>query len=59
MKRTLPLPAGLVTTERDEKGRKTVFDAMPPEMPRVMSVGRLDISLVDTGIGTYHEGLRG
>ena len=37
-------PAGLVTTERDEKGRKTVFGAMPPEMPRVMSVGRLDIA---------------
>lgn len=37
-------PAGLVTTERDEKGRDTVFDALPDDMPRVMSVGRLDIN---------------
>lgn len=37
-------PLGLVTTARDEKGRETVFDALPPDMPRVMSVGRLDIN---------------
>ncbi|MGB8622029.1 MAG: pseudouridine synthase [Paracoccaceae bacterium] len=37
-------PAGLVTTARDEKGRKTVFDALPEDMPRVMSVGRLDLN---------------
>lgn len=37
-------PAGLVTTERDEKGRDTVFDALPEELPRVMSVGRLDLN---------------
>ncbi len=37
-------PLGLVTTARDEKGRKTVFDALPPDLPRVMSVGRLDIN---------------
>lgn len=37
-------PTGLVTTEKDEKGRDTVFAALPPEMPRVMSVGRLDLN---------------
>ena len=37
-------PAGLVTTERDEKGRETVFDTLPEDMPRVMSVGRLDLN---------------
>ncbi len=37
-------PAGLVTSARDEKGRATVFDRLPPELPRVMSVGRLDLT---------------
>ncbi|UWQ14855.1 rRNA pseudouridine synthase [Aliiroseovarius sp. M344] len=37
-------PIGLVTTERDEKGRDTVFAALPDDMPRVVSVGRLDIN---------------
>jgi 23S rRNA pseudouridine2605 synthase len=37
-------PAGLVTTERDEKGRDTVFAQLPAGMPRVVSVGRLDLS---------------
>ena len=37
-------PVGLVTTEKDEKGRRTVFDALPEELPRVMSVGRLDLN---------------
>ncbi len=37
-------PAGLVTSARDEKDRETVFDALPDDMPRVMSVGRLDIN---------------
>ncbi len=37
-------PAGLVTSHRDEKGRETLFSALPPELPRVISVGRLDIN---------------
>jgi len=37
-------PAGLVTTHRDEKGRPTVFAALPAELPRVVSVGRLDLN---------------
>ena len=37
-------PAGLVTTARDDKGRPTIFDKLPEDMPRVMSIGRLDIN---------------
>ncbi|MBL0370610.1 pseudouridine synthase [Rhizobium sp. KVB221] len=37
-------PAGLVTTNHDPEGRPTVFDNLPPELPRVISVGRLDIN---------------
>ncbi|MDJ0823079.1 MAG: pseudouridine synthase [Paracoccaceae bacterium] len=37
-------PAGLVTTTRDEQGRPTIFDDLPEDLPRVMSVGRLDLN---------------
>lgn len=37
-------PRGLVTTSRDEKGRRTIFSALPDDLPRVVSVGRLDIN---------------
>ena len=37
-------PTGLVTTARDEKGRPTVFAHLPHGLPRVVSVGRLDIN---------------
>lgn len=37
-------PAGLVTSEKDERDRPTVFAALPEDMPRVMSIGRLDIN---------------
>jgi 23S rRNA pseudouridine2605 synthase len=37
-------PSGLVTTHRDEKGRPTVFGALPAELPRLISIGRLDLN---------------
>jgi 23S rRNA pseudouridine2605 synthase len=37
-------PAGLVTTTRDERGRPTIFDRLPRDLPRVMTVGRLDLN---------------
>ncbi|WP_372613973.1 pseudouridine synthase [Aquicoccus sp.] len=37
-------PAGLVTTTRDEQGRPTIFDDLPADLPRVLSVGRLDLN---------------
>lgn len=37
-------PTGLVTTTKDEQGRPTIFDDLPEDLPRVMSVGRLDIN---------------
>ena len=37
-------PAGLVTTNADPEGRPTVFDNLPEELPRVVSIGRLDIN---------------
>jgi 23S rRNA pseudouridine2605 synthase len=37
-------PAGLLTAERDPKGRLTIYDRLPPGLPRVMPVGRLDLN---------------
>ena len=37
-------PVGLVTTHKDEKSRPTVFEHLPEDMPRVISVGRLDLN---------------
>jgi len=37
-------PVGLVVSHKDEKGRQTIFDVLPQDMPRVISVGRLDLN---------------
>lgn len=37
-------PAGLVTTHKDPQGRATVFETLPKNLPRVISVGRLDLT---------------
>lgn len=37
-------PTGLLTTHRDTADRPTVFANLPSEMPRVISVGRLDLN---------------
>jgi 23S rRNA pseudouridine2605 synthase len=37
-------PAGLLTAERDPKGRPTIYDRLPQGLPRVIPVGRLDLN---------------
>ncbi len=51
-------PLGLVTTTKDEDGRPTVFDNLPEDMPRVMSVGRLDLNSEGLLLLTNDGGLK-
>lgn len=51
-------PGGLVTTARDPRGRPTVFDSLPPGLPRVISVGRLDITSEGLLLLTNHGALK-
>lgn len=37
-------PVGLLTTHHDPHGRPTIFESLPPSMPRVISIGRLDLN---------------
>jgi 23S rRNA pseudouridine2605 synthase len=37
-------PRGLVTTSADPQGRPTIFGALPKDLPRLISIGRLDLS---------------
>ena len=36
-------PQGIITTHKDPQGRRTLFDLLPSGLPRVISVGRLDL----------------
>lgn len=51
-------PIGLVTSDRDEKGRDTVFAHLPKDMPRVVSVGRLDLNSEGLLLLTNDGGLK-
>lgn len=37
-------PEGVLTTNKDPDGRKTIFDLLPKNMPRTISIGRLDFN---------------
>ncbi len=51
-------PKGILTTARDPQGRVTVYDRLPPGMPRVVTVGRLDMSSEGLLLLTNDGGLK-
>jgi 23S rRNA pseudouridine2605 synthase len=51
-------PAGLLTAERDPKGRPTIYDRLPKGLPRLMPVGRLDLNTEGLLLLTTDGGLK-
>lgn len=51
-------PTGLLTAERDMKGRTTIYDRLPPGMPRTVPVGRLDLNTEGLLLMTTDGGLK-
>ena len=51
-------PAGLLTAERDPKGRPTIYDRLPKGLPRLIPVGRLDMSTEGLLLLTTDGGLK-
>ena len=51
-------PAGFLTTARDPGGRPTIFDALPPGLPRLVPVGRLDMNTEGLLLMTTDGGLK-
>jgi len=51
-------PAGCLTAARDPKGRPTIYDKLPPGLPRLMPVGRLDYNTEGLLLMTNDGGLK-
>ncbi|WP_299328153.1 pseudouridine synthase [Parasphingopyxis sp.] len=51
-------PAGVLTTERDPKGRPTIYDRLPKGLPRLMPIGRLDLNTEGLLLMTNDGGLK-
>jgi len=51
-------PQGLLTAERDPKGRPTIYDRLPNGLPRVVPVGRLDLNTEGLLLLTTDGGLK-
>ncbi len=51
-------PAGVLTPERDPRGRPTIYDKLPKDLPRLMPVGRLDYNTEGLLLMTNDGGLK-
>lgn len=51
-------PPGVLTTERDPRGRRTIYDVLPGELPRLVPVGRLDLATEGLLLMTTDGGLK-